>query len=109
MKEEEFSRRDSLDDFAREIGESTLHATDPLTGAPDATMDSLKSRLNHPHYYACALLSLPLPVWLAVRLAASSTLTTALLAAPVLLALSVVARRPPDNLGELLAPRTDTL
>ncbi|POY75926.1 hypothetical protein BMF94_1010 [Rhodotorula taiwanensis] len=61
-------------------------------------MDSLTTRLNHPHYYACALLSLPLPVWLAVRLAASSTLTTALLAAPVLLALSVVARRPLDNL-----------
>ncbi|GAA5984673.1 hypothetical protein JCM10908_003453 [Rhodotorula pacifica] len=63
--------------------------------------DALR-RLNHPHYLACSLLCLPFPLWLASRLSSrhdlSSSLTTALLAAPVLLALSVAVRKPSDNI-----------
>ncbi|GAA5876801.1 hypothetical protein JCM3774_003477 [Rhodotorula dairenensis] len=63
--------------------------------------DALR-RLSHPHYFACSLLCLPFPLVLAARLRPahdlSSTLTTALLAAPVLLALSVAVRKPSDNI-----------
>ncbi|GAA5972611.1 hypothetical protein JCM8115_002931 [Rhodotorula mucilaginosa] len=59
-------------------------------------------RLSHPHYVACSLLCLPFPLILAVRLTAAHDLapsfTTALLAAPVLLALAVAVRKPSDNI-----------
>ncbi|TKA52334.1 hypothetical protein B0A53_04802 [Rhodotorula sp. CCFEE 5036] len=59
-------------------------------------------RLSHPHYVACSLLCLPFPLTLAVRLTAAHDLapsfTTALLAAPVLLALAVAVRKPSDNI-----------
>lgn len=65
--------------------------------------DALR-RLGHPHYVACSLLCLPFPLTLAVRLTAAHDLapsfTTALLAAPVLLALAVAVRNPSDNVGQ---------
>lgn len=68
--------------------------------------DALR-RLSHPHYLACSLLCLPFPLVLAITLRTahdlSSTLTTALLAAPVLLALSVAVRKPSDNIGRFRA------
>lgn len=65
-------------------------------------------RLSHPHYVACSLLCLPFPLTLAVRLTAAHDLapsfTTALLAAPVLLALAVAVRKPSDNIGQSVNP-----
>lgn len=59
----------------------------------------LAKRLNHPHYYLNSALCLPLPVVLLASSRASTALTTALLATPVLLSLSVALRKRSDNLG----------
>ncbi|TNY23864.1 hypothetical protein DMC30DRAFT_410523 [Rhodotorula diobovata] len=69
----------------------------------------LAKRLNHPHYYLNSALCLPLPVVLLASSRASTALTTALLATPVLLSLSVALRKRSDNLETLHASTTSQL
>lgn len=66
---------------------------------PD-TRDVVK-RLSHPHYVANSLLCAVLPalLLLSLDLRSSPAVTTALVAAPVLLALSVGLRKDSDNIG----------
>lgn len=58
-------------------------------------------RLTHPHYVANSLLCAVLPVLLllSLDLGSSPAVTSALVAAPVLLALSVGLRKSSDNIG----------
>ncbi|KPV72611.1 uncharacterized protein RHOBADRAFT_55708 [Rhodotorula graminis WP1] len=69
----------------------------------------LAQRLNHPHYYANSALCLPLPAVLVSSSRASTALTTALLATPVLLSLSAALRKRSENLETLHASTTSQL
>ncbi|GAA5836735.1 hypothetical protein JCM9279_007642 [Rhodotorula babjevae] len=69
----------------------------------------LAQRLNHPHYYLNSALCLPLPAILVSSSRASTALTTALLATPVLLSLSAALRKRSENLETLHASTTSQL
>ncbi|GAA6030845.1 hypothetical protein JCM8097_008904 [Rhodosporidiobolus ruineniae] len=56
------------------------------------------ARLNHPHYHLNSLLCLPFPILLLLNTQASSALSVALIATPLLIALSTAARSSSDNL-----------
>ncbi|GAA5995458.1 uncharacterized protein JCM10292_005186 [Rhodotorula paludigena] len=66
-------------------------------------------RLEHAHYWLNSLLCLPLPLALAVSLPLSPTLSSAILAAPVVLALTAAARRRSDNIETLHATITSQI
>ncbi|BGP51104.1 hypothetical protein JCM10450v2_007033 [Rhodotorula kratochvilovae] len=71
--------------------------------------DHVLQRLHHPHYYLNSLLCLPLPLVLLSSSRASTALTTALLATPVLLSLSAALRKRSDNVETLHASTTSQL
>ncbi|BGP42914.1 hypothetical protein JCM10449v2_006929 [Rhodotorula kratochvilovae] len=71
--------------------------------------DHVLQRLHHPHYYLNSLLCLPLPLVLLSSSRASTALTTALLATPVLLSLSAALRKRSDNIETLHTSTTSQL
>ncbi|GJN93143.1 hypothetical protein Rhopal_006190-T1 [Rhodotorula paludigena] len=72
-------------------------------------MQAQLHRLNHAHYWLNSLLCLPLPLALTVSLPLSPTLSSAILAAPVVLALTAAARRRSDNIETLHATITSQI
>ncbi|GAA6009744.1 hypothetical protein JCM10207_004178 [Rhodosporidiobolus poonsookiae] len=65
------------------------------------SLANARQRLSHPHYHLNLVLSLVFPLVVLLNAPTSSTLTLALLAAPVLIALSAAARARSDNIESL--------